>query len=171
MVSYIIVNWVSTRRSAFSWTPNLFDAPVTTLLNVFTFPNSAQLIRSCLILFTSVDWPQTVDCLFLSIAVTLPGKMVLVPGASAYLMSVGEVVDHVAKVSFAFDTPPNQPVLLFTFRHFNLPRLNFNTRDFCAELSCILTNGNGDFISDVSCSSRLFGFFEVYYQGASAPNW
>ncbi|KAL5103511.1 Transmembrane protein 62 [Taenia crassiceps] len=101
--------------------------------------------------------------------VTLPDEMVLVPGASAYLMSVGEVVNHVAKVSFAFDTPPNQPVLLFTFRHFDLPLLSFNTREFCAEFACSLTNRNGDVISDIKASCQDNSNSDLYGPIVTVP--
>ncbi|KAL5968676.1 hypothetical protein TSMEX_003606 [Taenia solium] len=101
--------------------------------------------------------------------VTLPSEMVLVSGASAYLMRVGEVVGHVARVSFAFDKPPNQPVLLFTFRHFNLPRLSFNTREFCAELACSLANRKGDVISDIKASCEDNSNSDLYGPIVTVP--
>nr|CDS15020.1 phosphorylated adapter rna export protein [Echinococcus granulosus] len=81
--------------------------------------------------------------------VTLPGERVLIPGASAYLMTVGKVVDDTAMVSFTFDTPPESPALLYSFRHFNLPQLSFNTREFCANLLCGLYDSEGNKISDI----------------------
>ncbi|EUB56788.1 Phosphorylated adapter RNA export protein [Echinococcus granulosus] len=98
----------------------------------------------CEILLRPADCDSDVDTQF-----TLPGERVLIPGASAYLMTVGKVVDDTAMVSFTFDTPPESPALLYSFRHFNLPQLSFNTREFCANLLCGLYDSEGNKISDI----------------------
>ncbi|VDM32237.1 unnamed protein product [Hydatigera taeniaeformis] len=81
-------------------------------------------------------------------------ETVLVSNASACLMTVGDVKDDTPRISFSFNAPPEQPVLLYTFHHFNLPTRNFNTREFCADFECQLTKRNGDLISEIKASCR-----------------
>nr|CUU99624.1 hypothetical transcript [Hymenolepis microstoma] len=85
--------------------------------------------------------------------VTIPSKEISVRDVSAYLLTFGEVKKDVERASFAFDLLKVENLaILYTFKHFNLPKLSFNSRSECAALDCSLSNTQGDTISQIAAS-------------------
>ncbi|VUZ48501.1 unnamed protein product [Hymenolepis diminuta] len=89
--------------------------------------------------------------------VTIPSKEISIRGVSAYLLTFGKVKENVEQASFAFDLLKTENfALLYTFKHFNLPKLSFNSHSECAALECLLSNNQEETISqiDASCNDN-----------------
>ncbi|VDD77458.1 unnamed protein product [Mesocestoides corti] len=86
--------------------------------------------------------------------VTIPSKPTFKAGMSAYKMSVGEVTEDISLMSFGFDVPAENPVILYKFTEFSLPSSNFNEREFCAKIECRLEDRQGNLINEIKASCQ-----------------
>ncbi|KAM7540164.1 hypothetical protein Aperf_G00000019984 [Anoplocephala perfoliata] len=84
--------------------------------------------------------------------VTIPSGNVSIPGASAYLLSLGEVKEDVERSTFAFDLPTEELILLYTFQYFKFPKLAYNSLLQCASLECTLNNARLQPVSNIAAT-------------------
>lgn len=70
------------------------------------------------------------------------------PNASAYSLTVNQTKTAVSSVSFGFDVPMDNPVILYNFQKFELPNMR-DVVDECAELICNITDSKGKLLTQV----------------------